>query len=116
MLGWVGVPWYGPMYLWSHYGATVNTALQFSDAQQKALYDAFDAELYANLYADVVAVYGTETDALFEHFIRYGMRECRKMCAGFDILETYQTRMDLRELYQEDWEKYYLDYAQSVQY
>lgn len=38
----------------------------------------FDAEYYASQYADVVAVYGTEETALFQHYTDYGKAENRE--------------------------------------
>lgn len=37
----------------------------------------FDAEYYAEQYPDVVAVYGTETAALYQHYTVYGRNEGR---------------------------------------
>ncbi|MCR4991390.1 MAG: hypothetical protein K6A38_11095 [Lachnospiraceae bacterium] len=39
--------------------------------------DIFDAELYASLYPDVVAVYGTSESALYSHYLKYGKKEGR---------------------------------------
>ncbi len=51
-----------------------------ANAQPKVMKDGttFDAEYYAQRYADVVAVYGTEEAALFQHYTDYGRAENRE--------------------------------------
>lgn len=50
------------------------------NAQPKVMEDGtiFDAEYYAERYADVVAAYGTDEAALFQHYINYGKAENRE--------------------------------------
>lgn len=50
-----------------------------ANAQPKEMKDGtvFDAEYYAQRYADVVAVYGTDEAALFQHYTDYGKEENR---------------------------------------
>lgn len=50
------------------------------NAQPKEMKDGtvFDAEYYASRYADVVAVYGTDEAALFQHYSDYGKSENRE--------------------------------------
>lgn len=51
-----------------------------ANAQPKEMKDGtvFDAEYYAQRYADVVAVYGTEEASLFQHYTDYGRSENRE--------------------------------------
>ena len=51
-----------------------------ANAQPKVMEDGttFDAEYYAQRYADVVAVYGTEEKSLFQHYNDYGRSENRE--------------------------------------
>ena len=42
----------------------------------------FDSTFYANSYTDVVAVLGNNTDALYNHYVTYGMKEGRYPYAG----------------------------------
>lgn len=51
-----------------------------ANAQPKVMEDGttFDAEYYAQRYADVVAVYGTEETSLFQHYTDYGRSENRE--------------------------------------
>lgn len=44
----------------------------------------FDAEYYAKNNPDVVVVYGTDEDALYQHYIDYGKNEGRPACASTD--------------------------------
>lgn len=48
-------------------------------AQPKTMSDGtvFDAEFYANAYPDVVAVYGTDAQSLYCHYVDYGKSEGR---------------------------------------
>lgn len=50
-----------------------------ANAQPKVMKDGtvFDAEYYAQRYADVVVVYGTDEAALFQHYTDYGKAENR---------------------------------------
>jgi hypothetical protein len=45
----------------------------------------FDAEYYANRYPDLAAAFGNDADALFLHFIKYGLQEGRSADGEFDI-------------------------------
>ncbi len=46
----------------------------------------FDAAYYAQQYPDVVAVYGTNPDALYSHYVNHGRAEGRRcyMAATYD--------------------------------
>ena len=50
-----------------------------------ALRQLFDAEYYAKLNPDVVAVYGNDANALFSHFLQFGIKEGRKINPYFDV-------------------------------
>lgn len=45
----------------------------------------FDAAFYAASYPDVVAVYGTNADSLYQHYTTYGKTEGRKATAGTTV-------------------------------
>ncbi len=51
-----------------------------ANAQPKEMKDGtvFDAEYYAQRYADVTAVYGTDETSLFQHYTDYGKSENRE--------------------------------------
>lgn len=42
----------------------------------------FDAEYYAQMYPDVVAVFGTDADAMYQHYVTYGRNEGRSAYNG----------------------------------
>lgn len=45
----------------------------------------FDAAYYAERYSDLKVAYGSDANALFQHFLVYGMNERRQAIAGFDV-------------------------------
>jgi len=55
-------------------------------AQPKTMDDGtvFDAEHYAQKYADVVSVYGTEEKSLYKHYAQFGIAENREAVAAPD--------------------------------
>lgn len=59
-----------------------------ANAQPKVMKDGtvFDAEYYAQRYADVVAVYGTKEAALFKHYSDYGKAENREAVQAPDVM------------------------------
>lgn len=42
----------------------------------------FDAEFYAQIYPDVVEVFGTDADAMYQHYVKYGRNEGRYAYIG----------------------------------
>lgn len=70
----------------------------------------FDAEYYANKYADLKATFGTNTTALLNHFKNYGMKEGRKAISTFDV-KMYKTyNADLQKAFGNDYKKYFEHY------
>ncbi|TCL58892.1 hypothetical protein EDD76_10562 [Kineothrix alysoides] len=47
----------------------------------------FDPEYYARTYPDVIEVFGTETDKLYQHYVEYGKNEGRKATADSKAVE-----------------------------
>ena len=78
------------------------------------LEDVFDAEYYAETYSDLKEAFGYDRDALWNHFITYGLAEGRSMNSLID-LEAYRAAYpDLNEAFGDDWEAYlnhYLTYG-----
>ena len=73
--------------LYNHYimyGKAEGRRACAADLQQPALSDGtlFDAEYYAQTNPDVVAVFGTNKDALYTHYVMFGKAEGRKACAA----------------------------------
>ena len=70
----------------------------------------FNPNYYANTYTDVKKVYGTNATKLFDHFIKYGMKEGRKPCAHFDV-NVYKNRYpDLKKAFGSNLPEYYKHY------
>lgn len=71
----------------------------------------FNAAYYANRYADLKAVYGTNAAQLFEHFKAYGMKEGRQAIDTFNVV-TYKARYaDLQKAFGNDLPAYYKHYC-----
>ncbi len=72
----------------------------------------YDYNYYINNYADLRAVFGTDSSAVFEHFITYGMKEGRQAKADFNV-NIYKDRYaDLQNAFGNDLTKYYLHYIE----
>ena len=72
----------------------------------------FDAQYYKEMNPDVAAVYGTSNEALFEHFVIYGMSEGRVASRNFDVHKYAELNSDVRAAYGTNWAGYYLHYLQ----
>ena len=70
------------------------------------LKDVFDAEYYAEHNADVVAAFGTDEAALFNHFAVFGVNEGRQGMAAFNVSEYRNAYPDLQAAYGDDWDAY----------
>ena len=58
----------------------------------------FDAQWYAEEYSDVVRVFGTtDEDVMLEHYLTYGIFECRQPSADFNVDAYVSSYSDLRE-------------------
>lgn len=71
----------------------------------------FDAIYYANRYADLRAIYGTNAAKLFEHFKAHGMKEGRQAIDTFNVV-TYKARYaDLQKAFGSNLPAYYKHYC-----
>lgn len=71
----------------------------------------FNPDYYAAKYADLRKAYGNNATGLFDHFTKYGMKECRQGCKEFNPV-TYRKRYsDLDKAYGSDWPAYYKHYC-----
>lgn len=59
--------------------------------------DVFDASYYLYRYPDVAAVYGTEPERAFEHFVCHGMSEGRRGAESFSVLAYRSSHPDLEQ-------------------
>ena len=64
----------------------------------------FDAEYYADYYADLRNALGTDSDKLYSHFIENGMKEGRRASAIFDIKHYLSANADLKAAFGENYE------------
>jgi uncharacterized repeat protein (TIGR02543 family) len=84
--------------------------LRLTASQQRRV---FDAAYYAAQNPDVVRVFGPDPDALYRHFIRYGLREGRAGNERFDITFYRLNNPDLQQLYGNDTAKYIQHYLKN---
>lgn len=73
----------------------------------------FDANYYANKYADLKAAYGNNADALFAHFYNSGMTEGRQGSEEFNVQAYANRYADLKSAFGTDLRKYYMHYITS---
>lgn len=74
------------------------------------VWDVFDAEFYRNTYPDVEAAFGDDEQALFNHFMMFGLKEGR---IGSPILNIAMYRSmypDLDAAFGDNWDLYVLHY------
>lgn len=66
----------------------------------------FDAEYYAKQYPDVVEICGTDEEALYEHYMTYGIKEGRNCSEIFNVTLYREHYPDLEKTFGDDWEAY----------
>lgn len=71
----------------------------------------FDATYYYNAYPDVAAVCGADEDALFNHFVSFGVYEGRSASAAFNPQAYRQRYTDLQEEFGNDMAAYCRHYV-----
>lgn len=75
----------------------------------------FNAEYYANTYADLKSAFGSDSAKLFNHFITNGMKEKRQAISTFNVEKYRNNYADLRSVFDvngvpKDWSLYYKHY------
>ena len=70
------------------------------------LKDIFDAEYYASQYPDLKEAFGNDADALFEHYVTFGLAEGRNGSRILDVADYRRCYPDLKEAFGTDWEAY----------
>lgn len=71
----------------------------------------FDADYYANRYADLRSAGLNTKEKLFEHFCKYGMNERRQAKDTFDVNAYMAYYADLRKAFGSDFQKFYAHYC-----
>lgn len=70
------------------------------------LKDIFDAEYYAGQYQDLQDAFGNDEDALYKHFLEYGLEEGRVMNPIIDVVKYRKEYADLEAAFGDDWDAY----------
>lgn len=70
----------------------------------------YDGKYYVDKYADLKKAFGNNYDKLIEHFVKYGMKECRQAKSTFNV-DIYKSNYeDLRKAFGNDMPKYYMHF------
>lgn len=72
----------------------------------------FNPKYYSERYKDLRKAFGDNEQKLFEHFIKYGMKEQRQACAWFNVRAYKNNYKDLQKAFGNDIQKYYRHYIQ----
>ena len=70
------------------------------------LRDVFDAKHYADTYKDLKAAFGDNEEALYQHFINYGLKENRQMSPIIDVQAYRKAYPDLEAAFGNNWDAY----------
>lgn len=81
----------------------MGTGMQASAATMK---DLFDEHFYADTYPDLKAAFGYNRQALWKHFITYGLKEHRSMNGLIDIAKYREEYADLDAAFGNNWDAY----------
>lgn len=73
----------------------------------------FDAEYYAEQYPDIVKICGTEEEALYEHYVTYGIKEGRNCSEILNVALYREHYPDLEEAFGDNWEAYVNHYLNA---
>ena len=82
-----------------------------SQSDRNAYRAVFDATYYYNAYPDVAAACGTDEEALFNHFVSFGVYEGRSASAAFNPQAYRQRYTDLQEAFGNDMAAYCRHYV-----
>ncbi len=68
--------------------------------------DIFNAEYYSEKYSDLAAAFGTDTAALYDHYVSFGQTEGRVFSELIDVKKYREAYKDLDEAFGDDWDAY----------
>lgn len=80
-------------------------------AERSAYRAVFDADYYYNTYPDVAAAVGMNKEALFNHFVTFGVKEGRSASATFNPQAYRQRYADLQQAFGDDMAAYCSHYT-----
>ena len=76
----------------------------------------FDAEYYADKYADLKSAYGYDEEKLYDHFVNYGIEEGRAASPYFDVrFYMNQNTQNFRETMKGDYEKAFNHFLTNIE-
>lgn len=84
------------------------------DVSAAGLRDVFSAKYYADQYADLKAAFGYDEEMLYQHFLKYGLKEGRNMSPILDVQEYREKYADLDAAFGDNWDAYvqhFLDFG-----
>lgn len=70
------------------------------------LRDLFDADYYREQYPDLDAAFGDNEEALYKHYLEYGISEGRIGSLVFDVTKYREKYSDLNDAFGDDWDAY----------
>ena len=70
----------------------------------------FNPTYYAEKYSDLKSAFGTDENKLFEHFIMFGMKECRRGSENFNVHTYMNSYVDLQKAFGNNITEYYKHY------
>ena len=71
----------------------------------QSLHELFNSNFYAAKYPEVVNVLGNDPEALYKHFIEYGLNEGRTCSAALNVKMYRDNYADVNEAFGNDWDK-----------
>lgn len=77
----------------------INFIVEPTKSQLKAIKTLFNAKEYAEMYPDVVKAVGNSEDALWNHFVKYGLKEGRSLNKTFNVFVYRSCYPDLQKAY-----------------
>lgn len=83
--------------------AVLSSTLNVSAA---GLRDVFDAEYYAETYPELKASIGDDAEALFQHYVTYGLSEGLAGSRVFNVVEYRNAYADLDAVFGDNWDAY----------
>lgn len=72
----------------------------------------FNPTYYSERYSDLKKAFGSDEVKLFNHFVKYGMKEARQACETFDVRYYKQEYKDLQKAFGNNLPAYYKHYVQ----
>lgn len=70
------------------------------------LRDVFDAEYYAETDPELKAAFGDDAEALFQHYVTYGLSQGRAGSRTFNVVEYRNAYADLNAAFGDNWDAY----------